>query len=130
MGLHHFFILFHYVIKWSQYFDKEEVKVVKDSGFMKLAMSYCTTDSTSYTNFRFAFSMAYRLGQYHFPELVEFCIDFILKSDENELLFQHVKYVVEALFHSQAKISEDKRNQFLSLAASSFIKNFEVVSGK
>ena len=60
-------------IEWSAYFDVKQLQVLDEAGYLKLVTKNCTKSSEAFCEFARALSQK-RLPEYHYPELVEFCI--------------------------------------------------------
>ena len=119
------FTLFTTFIRWSNKFDEKEIEMVNESGFIKLATGYCTNATEALC----VLAKSLQFDRLHYPELLELCIDCILQSDGNvhTCLLMHITYAMFA--NTYAKIDEDKKNQFLSLTASCFLRDFDAMSG-
>ena len=124
-----FYSLFKSIIRWSDRFNDEELYIVNKSGYMDLVAQFSTT-SLQYNKLVVnALKGRGRRSVHHFPELIELCIDYILKMEGQVHTSTLINYA-NAMFHVKPEIGTEKSNNFFSMAADCLVRDFDTMSGE
>ena len=129
MNTDDFYSLFKSIMRWSDRFNEEELNIVNKTGYLNLVYQFSATSLQHNKIIVNALKGRSRRSVHHFPELVEFCIDYILKTDSQVHTSTLINYA-KAMFHVQPEIGAEKLNNFFLMVADCFVRDFEAMSGE
>ena len=113
-------------IQWSKFFKKNEHLKVKQT-LNDLVPKSCSKSTAALS--LLARTLSKRNPNFDYPELVEFCVENCLQI--GNLHTNKLFNVAEAFFHaSSPEICKEKSDRFLSMVASSFVRDFDSISAK
>ena len=124
-----FYSLFKSIIRWSDRFNDEELNLVNKTGYLNLVSQFSATSLQYNKIIVNALKGRGRRSVHHFPELIEFCIDYILKIEGQVHTSTLINYA-NAMFHVKPEIGIEKSNNFFSMVADCFVRDFDTMSGE